>query len=124
MKKVLAVSVFVIGLAIYLNIGWALGTYYHNNIDYIDRSELKTIPAKFWAGSDLLPMNTAGSDTPESQRMSLLEEQVISSIIWPLFVITTLISWVIKIISIVFTAFLWLLKLIFWGGLARLLGLA
>lgn len=106
-KRILA---FTIGLPIYLNIGWAIETYCYNNVEYVEPSGLV---AQFAAGgwgfvSDI--------DTPEEGRVSLRVKQIIMSIIWPIFLLVIVASWIIFIA----VKLLWLF---FAGGFAKLFGI-
>ncbi len=111
MKKFLIV---VVCLAVYLNIGWALGTYYHNNILTKKSSELTTFTQKALAGAFLGEEYTFfwTKDLGNTKKDLLLRDQVCVSILWPLPVLCALILWVAKGIWI----------FVFTGGIAKLFG--
>ena len=94
-------------LAVYLNIGWAIGDYMHGNVTYKKSSEIQTITAKFLAGPGQWIVD---HDVPENLRMSRALLSAILSILWPLFLVMVIMSWI-----------FWF---IFLGGLVKLMGLA
>jgi hypothetical protein len=50
MNKWLKWALSLVGLATYLNVGWTIGTYNHDNIRYVNPSEIETTIDKFLAG--------------------------------------------------------------------------
>lgn len=100
MKKVL---IAILILTVYLNIGWALGTYYHNDIfkQGVTTQKPQTITQKSLCGGGEF-FSICGGNT-------LLFDQVLMMFFWPFFLFIALLSWVI-----------WL---IFAGGVAKLLGI-
>lgn len=95
----------IVLLTIYLNVGWALGTYHHN---YIIGHEPETAWQTFWAGG----WGFWATKTPSS----LIDAQIASLLIWPVMLAITLFSWFAYF-------FVWFLWLVFAGGLAKLVGL-
>ncbi len=115
------IALILVFLAIYLNIGFALGYYYYTNIaghDYRSASVLaKTLGGHCW----LFSMSPS----------SLWGAELSVSIIWPLLMFVSVIAWIMHVIywiaALFISAFLsglyWLGWLIFFGGLAKLLGI-
>lgn len=100
----------VVCLAIYLNIGWAIGGYVYDNVAYTDSSELQTMTAKFLAGPGQYFTNPDTPDTSEGSRMSRTSKNFIYSLLWLPFIGMVIVTWIFWI------AFL--------GGLAKLIGFA
>lgn len=95
---------YVVFLALYLNIGWALGTYWHNRI-------LCKVPQTFW---QIVWSITSPNNCREH---TLLMDQLVFMFSWPLLhLFFPLAGW------LTYGAWL-LLCLIFAGGLAKLLGI-
>lgn len=109
--KVLLVLLFVIGFALYLNIGWAIGTYMHNNVAY-KSVESGSLLDKFLAGPD---HDIFSEDISAANQHSLLSNQVMSSIFWPLLLVLIVVLWIVCFIYL-------LLWLVFAGGIAKLFG--
>jgi hypothetical protein len=125
-KLVRAVTLIVIA-TIYLNIGWAYGTYTAMHLG----SEMPqtTVLQKFLIGPN--EVLTAGPDP------SLLVFQIIYMIVWPVSLGVAISAWIIWLLVAVAAWTLWLvmwlllslqwviisaLKLVFAGGIAKLLG--
>lgn len=96
MKKVL---IAILILTVYLNIGWALGTYYHNDIF---GHKPQTLTQKVLCGGGEF-FAIVASNSP------LLTNQCTIMFFWPILLSGVLFTWVI-----------WL---IFAGGVAKLLGI-
>ena len=112
MTKLLKWILIIVGLSVYLNIGWSLGTYYHNNVAY-KSVESGNLFEKFMAGpnhSINLP------DTAVEKQHSLSSDQVCISITWPFFIFIVTVCWIVYFVYC-------LLWLIFAGGIAKLFGL-
>lgn len=109
-KIVLAVLI----LAVYLNIGWALGTYYHNSI-------FSKTPAELSIGQYIM----AGWDGWFTKAAcSMPTTQVIFSLFWPLVpVLVVLGSWCVAGVCSACWGVYYALWFIFVGGGAKLLGL-
>jgi len=112
MIKVREVVVWVALLAIYLNIGWGLGYYYHHNID-TQRFESASWHAKLLAGHCVF---FAKDETAAKEvgKHNLFMARVVCSFGWPFVLALSAISWIGHF------AF-WIFKLIFWGGLIKLI---
>lgn len=107
-QKCLAI---LFGLALYLNFGWGLGTYVYNNAAY---SEPQTLVAEFWAGPNRCMV--VELDKSKLKKNRVLEFQIIFSLMWPVMLLFISVVWL--------SHFAWyLFWLIFWGGIAKLLGL-
>lgn len=108
----------LVAVAIYWNVGWAIGTYYHN---YIWGHTPQTFWQTVWNGGYQILSGEAGRSKP------LLEFQIIFMFFWPVFVgFFVPISWVIRFAHIGILFFVWFIsyifELIFAGGIAKLLG--
>lgn len=101
--------IIVVLLALYLNIGWVLGTYYHNHVLY---QQPQTI-AQTMAGGGWGYMSNVQS---EREHYSLITNQIVFMLFWPLLMLFIAGSWVFKGVC-------YILWLIFAGGVAKLLGL-
>lgn len=100
--KIVKIVVYV---AVYLNIGWALGTYYHYNIMYQKpQTFIQTIAAGGWEFFSNF-----------KTLYSLITDQILWMLFWPLWICSIVVTWILKGISY----FLWL---VFAGGIAKLLG--
>ncbi len=112
-KVVLAVII----LAVYLNIGWALGTYYHNSI-------FQKTPAELSFGQHIIA-GWGGDNTVFTKgECSMSVAQVLFSLFWPLVpVFLVLISWCAAGIYYASWGVYYTLWFIFAGGGAKLLGL-
>lgn len=122
MKKVVLWMVAVLALAVYLNIGWAFGTYMYNNVHY---TVPKSFTAKVLAGPHSI---LSEPDTPENKKPSPLVDQVALSIIWPVvIVIGPIVVWTIYaicyIVWLIVYGVYWTLWIVFAGGLAKLFGI-
>jgi len=113
MNQVLKWVLIIVGLTVYLNTGWALGTYHYNNVSH-KSVESRNIFDKFLAGPGYRahPPGTA----VEGHQVSLFRNQVTTSFIWPIVILMITSSW------IIYFGY-YLLWLIFAGGIAKLLGL-
>ena len=114
MKKIL---LLVVGIAVYLNIGWAIGTFYVDRIAGVSCENLSSIERAAsggWCVSHKIPYMGLNVTSQTSQI-------AVFSVTWPFYLICLAISWVIywavEIVS-------WIAWLIFAGGAAKLFGLA
>ncbi|GEM_PF-6537695 len=107
MKRLGWALLVLAAVVVYLNIGWAIGTYLHQNTPHTDNglTAPTTTMAKILAGT--------GYNTTDS----LETEQIVLMILWPVYLVASAICWVIASPPIA-----WILKLIFAGGLVKLLG--
>lgn len=113
MGKLLKIGLFLFGLALYLNIGWVIGTYnYH--ITYVNPSEIESVTDKFMAGPNLI----FNHHTLENQHKKI--DQISYSVLWPVMIFFTIICW---IFYGLYYGLCFLSWLIFGGGIAKLLGL-
>ncbi|MFY9461610.1 MAG: hypothetical protein WAP51_00210 [Candidatus Sungiibacteriota bacterium] len=103
-ERVVWWALFVAFLAIYLNIGWALGTYFNG----ISGKPVETSWQKFWHGG-------FGGMVAEPITHPL-GSQIAAMFLWPVLLLITVADWVFYGIYLI----LWL---IFAGGLAKLVGL-
>ncbi|HEY4523890.1 MAG TPA: hypothetical protein VJK04_03410 [Candidatus Paceibacterota bacterium] len=105
----------VIALAFYLNIGWALGTYFHV---YIFGMKPETFWQKMWGGG-----YTIWNYPPHMN--SLRFDQILVSICLPLHLIIIVASWLVYILVYIINRLLrfiiFILWLIFAGGIVKLL---
>lgn len=108
--KLWLVILGIIGLAAYLNIGWAMGTYFYDNVD--SPQAQTTMSAKILAG----PEGWVSRDSHKTK----MQRQVVFSILWPLAICAIIGMWVLWTIGYIFVLFLWL---IFAGGIAKLTGI-
>ena len=112
--------VIILGVAIYLNIGWAFGGYYYENVHYVSP---RTATAKVVAGGLGLFSQTEMS---QDVRHSRTGDQVMLSIIWPVLISCIAVSWFIfgvwKLGAFAALVVYRLLWLIFAGGIAKTLG--
>ncbi|MBU1178730.1 hypothetical protein KKB69_00060 [Patescibacteria group bacterium] len=92
-------------LALYLNTGWAVGTFYHNNVLTKATEELSGLAYVAAGASGFLAVGPRYS-------ASLLMSQVIFSVCWPFFLALSLGTWVV-------CGMYWILYFIFVGGLAN-----
>lgn len=111
MSKWMNMGLFLFGLAVYLNIGWVIGTYNYDNIKVVNPSEIDTAAEKFMAGPNIL-FNYGTLKHPDNK----LGEQIVCSILWPIIILFIIICWI-------FYGLYFLFFLIFVGGIAKLLGL-
>ena len=113
MNKWMYRTLFLVGLTVYFNTGWVLGTYIHEKIHYVNPPKFETAIDKFMAGPYMMFNN---HKVPEERRNSKLESQFMFSIIWPVFILIYISSWILY--------GLWLLlPFVFAGGLAKLFGI-
>lgn len=101
-----------IALTIYLNIGWAIGTYYH----YIFGQKPETFWQKFWSGG--LNLWSIQSTEPTFSKKF---DQISMSIAWPIFLVVVVMSWIVYLIYVLLRLICNILWLIFAGGIAKLL---
>ncbi len=111
LKKAGKILVFVVLLTVYLNIGWGLGYYYHNNIS------TKTFESASWHAK-LLGGHCVFFSKNETQIKALKEkgpltDAALASVFWPFILAFSILSWAGHF------AF-WTFKLIFAGGLFKL----
>lgn len=115
-RKLVRAVAIIVGVAVYLNIGWAIGTYYHN---YIFGHTPQTFWQTVWKGGYPAIINTV-YDSP-------LYDQILSMFAWPLLGLISVLLWVVRFAQIGTIYFVWLVsyifKLIFAGGIAKLLGI-
>ena len=102
--KIVFWSALTVFITLYLNIGWALGTYWNSIFD----KPAETFWQKFWNAGifNLLADPTA----------SPLWNQIFSMLAWPISVLFVAALWI-------FQGVYYLLWFIFAGGLAKLVGL-
>jgi len=113
-----SIKFFVIlaAVAIYLNIGWAFGTYYTT---HIFQKTPQTLWQVIWGGG----YNIWGGANPRSE----LSSNIIYSLAWPILVVLiTGGSWLVyglhQLGWLIFHLALYLLWLVGWGGIAKLIG--
>lgn len=114
-RKLVRAVAIIVGVAIYLNIGWAIGTYYHT---YIFGHEPQTFWQVVWKG---------GFHSIDGGEQLLLANQILLMFFWPLLVgVLMPITWVIYAIyhlaMLVWHAIVYVLWLAGAGGIAKLLG--
>lgn len=113
-KLVRIVLIILFLLAAYLNIGWAIGTYYHN---YIIGKTPQTFWQNVWSGGFNL-FETVNTDT-------LQKDQIFFMFVWPI-ALFILLSWIVYglWLFIYYYAFgvYCILWFIFAGGVAKLFG--
>ena len=97
----------LLALAVYLNIGWAFGTYFSTYI--FPETPPQTFWQVVWSGG----YGFWNSSSPP--REPLLLNQILASLFWPFYVGSVVVSWLIFGLH-------QLLWLIFWGGIAKLFG--
>ena len=114
MRNLVKALLFVVGLAVYLNIGWVLGTYFHENVVY--SAELKGPMAVFLAGPGKLSNHPT---RPEAERKSMLTKQIGFSLLWPLMIMVISLCWIVYGFGLLFW---WIVWLVFWGGIAKPFG--
>ena len=108
MKKAL---ILILALAAYLNIGWALGTYFY---DEVARKIPESVVSQILSG----PRNVLSqSDRPAHMMIGRTSTQVFWSILWPALTLLIGVLWL-------FYGIYYLLWLVFAGGIVKLLGLA
>lgn len=112
-RKILKGVLLVAIIAVYLNIGWALGTYYYY---HISGQEPQTLVQKILS-------NPLMREAPVN---SLLVNQLSMMLLWPLVIFLSLVVWLLyalsSIVSLVVSGIKWLFWLIFAGGIAKILG--
>jgi hypothetical protein len=118
MKAFKIILVFLI-VAVYLNIGWGIGTHYYQNVAYISNPE--GFINKFLAGG----WNVFNH--PESSKnASLFFIQICYTTAWPIIIGAMALSWIAyglwQLIVILWSGIVLLGKLIFAGGLIELIG--
>lgn len=115
-RKLIRAVAIIVGVAIYLNVGWAVGTYYHN---YIFKHTPQTFWQVVWKG---------GYQSINGGTVSfLLADQILLMFTWPLLVgVFVPITWVVyaihHFIMLIFHAIVYVLWLVGAGGIAKLLG--
>ena len=113
MKKFKKILIWTIVTAIYLNIGWALGTFMHYDVQLGDPSKMSGVARIFSGGWSALTPNDKDKVNP------LLTQQIILSIFWPFMIVLVMMTW---IIYWLISAIVFLFHIIFAGGLAELIG--
>lgn len=106
MKKALKVLIILAAIAIYLNIGWAYGTYSYNHLQHAHLGQ-PTLAQKILTGPNRI-MAVSATNT-------LLFVQTLSEFLWPMLLALPLGAWAIYGIYL-------LLWLIFAGGIAKTIG--
>ena len=109
----------IVGVALYLNIGWAIGTYMYYNVDTKTPAE-RSVLGNALAG----PGNSLGTKNDKEQAQELargpLSTQIVCSLTWPFMILFLTIFWtgygIVLLLGFIF-------NLIFVGGLAKLFGL-
>lgn len=115
-----------IGFAVYLNVGWALGAYFHKSVCLCFKLNLEYDPGQpeTFAGKALSGWGNfvgrgmcSGSPTIDS---------AIFSFLWPLLLFLSFFSWIACAVCISLVGICILIKNILWlifaGGIAKLLG--
>ena len=105
LKKFGKIAIVIALVAVYLNIGWAMGTYYHYNI--LGHEPQNFVQKIFCGGWTVFSY---------AQKSTLLGDQIFGMLVWPILLLFSFGSWLCYGIYY----FLWL---IFAGGIAKLLGL-
>ncbi|MFA6407452.1 MAG: hypothetical protein WCV80_01965 [Candidatus Paceibacterota bacterium] len=136
MKKIMEILFCIVILTVYLNIGWSVGTFVHDNLIQSDPAKMNT-PARILSGGwNILLLNphekTSHEIAIENDRIPLSNGEhkdslgalrMISSIFWPLFFIVSALSWIAYgIWYLVSFLVSFLATFIFAGGLAELVG--
>ncbi len=114
-KKILILGVVI---TVYLNVGWAMGAYYRDNVTYTPKEKL-TFVGKIAAGWDA---SMAGKNHKPGD-WSRQTDCAVSSVFWPSFPIVTGASWLACSAYYVGYAGYYVFWFIFAGGAAKLLGL-
>lgn len=116
-RKLVRAVMFVVIAAIYLNIGWAIGTYYHN---YIFGHTPQTFWQTVWKGG-------YGSLNGGFGKESLLFDQIFLMLVWPMLGFLVPTTWAVYAIHhfavLAFHSMVFILWLIGAGGIAKLLGI-
>lgn len=137
-RRKIAFSAFgILGLAVYLNIGWALGTYVYA----LEHAAPKTTFSKILTGPQEM-FSSPGVKLPK------IGDQVLLSLGWPILVVLAAGSWLVYGVFMLcfgvlllliwagveiwdllcwmglkmWMGFTWLAWFVFWGGAAKLLG--
>ena len=119
MKKFTKITLWIVVVAVYLNIGWAITSFIDHNVAYVD--DPQGVVAEFFAG----PENNFVEDSSANVIENDTGIYVIMSIMWPIFLFIVAICWFFwGVYSGVSWLVMKLLWLIFAGGIAKLLGLA
>lgn len=109
----------IIGIAIYLNIGWLIGAYYHENVFGVSSNGL-TILGKVLAGGWVMTARVTGVIRDDK-----LVDEILMSFLWPICIGVVLASWLIfGICWFVFGIYrltIFFLKITFAGGIAKLI---
>ena len=92
MKKAKKVLLILVGMAVYLNIGWAFGDRVYD-IAFNDPSEIQTVTDKFLSGPGQW---TVDLDTPEDSRVSRTLNNLILSVLWPITFVAITASWILS----------------------------
>jgi len=119
MKKARKFTYIIAGLAIYLNIGWAIGTYTYYNVD-IKVPQERTILGKILAGPGSFVFSVNELSRERLAKSGPRTSQITGSIFWPFIIVAVVSTWV---VYLMLWAVAWAVKLTFAGGLAKLLGL-
>ncbi len=111
MKKILLI---VVGITVYLNIGWVIGTFYLNVVNIPCEKSSSVWICKAAVG----PWRSSDSDhsLQKSTRVIDIIDFFVATVIWPVLIMISIVLW----ISYGFVQLLWL---IFAGGVVKLLGL-
>lgn len=114
-KKASKILFFIVLLTFYLNIGWGLGYYFHT---YVFNTDYRTASLFAQAlGGHCLLMSFKGLE-------DLWRDGVVFSFIWPVYLVMSLVSWIIHLIWWVLLGIWYLLVVILWlvfaGGLFKL----
>lgn len=106
------VSLFIlVAFAVYLNIGWALATYFDKHVATVSAENLETFWQKALAGGwGYLAGGHVGRGSVG------LVPKVLFMLFWPVLLALAFVGWLVWVIW-------YLLWLIFAGGIAKLLGL-
>ena len=126
LKKIGRIFLLTGILAVYLNIGWAYGTYGHNHVFYNNPAAMTTFQRALAGPGHWVAPPYVNEPAPLASRSTLLDNQIRFSITGPFVLALTLISWlgygIYCLGAYAFYAICWLLWLIFGGGIAKLLG--
>ena len=109
-RRIAKICLLLVAIAIYLNIGWAVVNYYDNYV-LPHGTNAETFWQKVWSGPENNLQNKPNS-SPAPFSLFL-----VFVLIWPFLPLVSLAAWFFYFIY-------YALWFIFWGGAAKLLGLA
>lgn len=126
-RKLIRAVAIIVGVAVYLNIGWAYGTY--SALYLGEGMSQTTVLQKFLIGPNKIL--TAGLNP------SLPAHQYVYMVFWSIWLVVTVVVWAIWLLGVVMGWMIWLVlwlvsglwqsvrfvfRLVFAGGIAKLLG--